>query len=97
MISGPSRNVASRRDIGAGSVCENERRVGHSGSAGRAVCATAAVIVLTLLAAPAVGGMRPVVAQVIPKSPQQGGSQDAINALRSDKCVRETPGMERRS
>jgi uncharacterized protein len=50
---------------------------GYSGTAGRAAGMVTAVIVLTLLAMLPVG-VRPVAAQVIPKSLQQGGSEDNI-------------------
>jgi hypothetical protein len=58
--------AASRRDLGAGPDCENGPRMGHSAVAERTVCAIAAVVALTLLAAPVVG-VRPAAAQVIPK------------------------------
>ena len=74
--------AAALHDLGAGSVCKNERGVGHSGSARRTVCAIAAVTALTLFAAPAVG-VRPVAAQVIPKSLQQGGTEKDIRETKN--------------
>src|SRR5262249_19855796 len=82
MILKSLRVAAALRDPGAGSVCKSERGVGHSGSAGRTVCAIGAVTALTLLAAPAVG-VRPAAAQVIPKSLQQGAPEKDIRTTKN--------------
>jgi uncharacterized protein len=74
--------AAALRDPGAGSVYKNERGVGRSGSAGRTVCAIAAVTALALLAAPATG-VRPVAAQVIPKSLQPGAPEKDIRETKN--------------
>src|SRR5262249_1370264 len=82
MILKSSRVAAALRDPGAGSVCKSERGVGHSGSARRTVCALAAVAALTLLSGPTVG-VRPVAAQVIPKSLQQAGAEKEIRETKN--------------
>jgi TRAP-type uncharacterized transport system substrate-binding protein len=86
MVSRRWRMVGARRDPGGRSSCESSHRFGYLASAGRALCIGAAVIALTLLAMPPVG-VQPVAAQVIPKSLQQGGSEDDIKNTKNSWTV----------
>ena len=86
MISRRWRMVGARRDPGGRSSCESSRRSGYLASAGRALCIGAAVIALILLAMSPVG-VQPVAAQVIPKSLQQGGSEDDIKNTKNSWTV----------
>jgi TRAP transporter TAXI family solute receptor len=74
--------VTALRDPRVGSVCKNERGAGRLACAGRTVFAIAVVTALTLLVAPVVG-VRPIAAQVIPKSLQQGGAEKDIRETKN--------------
>jgi TRAP transporter TAXI family solute receptor len=68
--------------IDAGAFFEAERRASYSTSAWHAVCAIAVTAALILFA-PLEIGVRPVAAQVIPKSLQQSNSEDEIKEAKN--------------
>jgi TRAP-type uncharacterized transport system substrate-binding protein len=84
--------VAVRHESSTVPFNEDEHRARHATSAVRAVCAIAGITALMLLAGSTVG-VRPGVAQVIPKSLQQGGTEDAIKDAKNAWTVGVVGGL----
>jgi TRAP transporter TAXI family solute receptor len=87
-------NVASRpsRAVGAVAFFKSERCANNSASAWHAVCAVA-VAAAIILFAPLEIGVRPVAAQVIPKSLQQSNSEDEAKETKNAWTVGVVGGL----
>lgn len=88
----PEWTATAGRDTGRRSVCESDRHIGNSALTGRAPCAIAVATALSLIAVLAID-VRPVKAQVIPKSLQQGGSEDSIKESKNAWTVGVVGGL----
>jgi hypothetical protein len=80
------------RIVGAGAFFKSERCANNSASAWHAVCAIAVTAALILFA-PLEIGVRPVAAQVIPKSLQQSNSEDEIKEAKNAWTVGVVGGL----